>query len=98
MPEEGFVWAWSDKCDDRCSGDTNQVCGGSNAMSIWTTPPDYMNGFCVYDTRARVLQGQVMMNYEDMTHQMCRDYCEGKDSDVKAAYYSLFICGSQIHQ
>ena len=31
-PEDGFEWAWSSKCDDRCSGDSNQVCGGSSAL------------------------------------------------------------------
>ena len=39
-PEEGFEWAWSDKCDDRCAGDSNQICGGSEAISVWNTPPE----------------------------------------------------------
>ena len=82
MPEEGFEWAWPDKCADRCSGNINQVCGGSNALSIWTTPPDYLNGFCVYDTRERVLQGRLSANDPDMTHDICRDFCKGKDSDL----------------
>ena len=26
MPTGKFEWAWSDKCDDRCAGNSNQVC------------------------------------------------------------------------
>ena len=25
MPAGGFEWAWPDKCDDRCAGNSNQV-------------------------------------------------------------------------
>ena len=35
-PKQGFEWAWSDKCDDKCAGDSNQICGGSLAMSVYT--------------------------------------------------------------
>ena len=35
-PKRGFEWAWSDKCDERCAGDSNQICGGSLALSIYT--------------------------------------------------------------
>lgn len=31
-PDQGFEWAWPDKCDDSCSGDSHQICGGSGAM------------------------------------------------------------------
>ena len=31
-PEQGFEWAWPDKCDDSCSGDDHQICVGSGAM------------------------------------------------------------------
>ena len=31
-PDQGFEWAWPDKCDDPCSGDSHQICGGSGAM------------------------------------------------------------------
>ena len=33
-PEDGFEWVWPSKCNDRCSGDSNQNCGGSNALRI----------------------------------------------------------------
>ena len=35
-PEVGFQWAWLDKCDDNCAGDSKQKCGGSNAMSLYS--------------------------------------------------------------
>ena len=35
-PHQGFEWAWSDKCNDRCAGNSNQICGGSHAMSVYT--------------------------------------------------------------
>ena len=31
-PEGGFEWAWPDKCDDTCSGNDHQICGGKGAM------------------------------------------------------------------
>ena len=37
-PRENFKWAWFDKCDDKCAGNSDQICGGSNAMSIYSTP------------------------------------------------------------
>ena len=36
-PEEGFEWAWSDKCDDRCAGDSNLICGGSGVCLEYYT-------------------------------------------------------------
>ena len=42
-PEEGFEWAWPDKCDYRCAGDSSRICGGLEAMSIWNTPPNELN-------------------------------------------------------
>ena len=83
MPANGFDWAWSDKCDDRCSGDSNQICGGSNALSLWTTLPDYLDGFCVYDFPydKRVLNSTAFIGMENLTPQICRDFCEGSELD-----------------
>jgi len=36
-PAQGFQWAWFGKCNDKCAGNSNQVCGGSQAMSVYTT-------------------------------------------------------------
>ena len=36
VPVNGFKWAWSDKCREACAGNSFQVCGGSNAMSVYT--------------------------------------------------------------
>ena len=35
-PDQGFEWAWLDKCDNNCAGDSRQVCGGSSAMSVYS--------------------------------------------------------------
>ena len=36
-PNHGFEWAWLDKCDTKCAGDSNQICGGTGAMSVYST-------------------------------------------------------------
>ena len=40
-PTQGFQWAWFDKCNNKCAGNSNQVCGGSQAMSVYTTRGDH---------------------------------------------------------
>ena len=40
-PAQGFQWAWFGKCNDKCAGNSNQVCGGSQAMSVYTTRGDH---------------------------------------------------------
>ena len=35
-PLHGFQWAWLDKCDDECTGNSDQICGGSDAMTVYT--------------------------------------------------------------
>ena len=37
QPTHGFDWAWLNKCDAKCAGDSNQICGGSGAMSVYST-------------------------------------------------------------
>lgn len=77
-PDNGFEWAWSDKCDDRCSGDPNQNCGGSNAMSVWTTPPEFLDGLCVndYPQHRRVLNEFSVTGLKDLTIRYCQSICE----------------------
>ena len=82
MPEEGFEWTWSDKCDDRCAGNSNQICGGSEAMSIWKTPPKELFAYCVndYPENRRVLSDLSITGLKDMTIEKCSNFCKGKDS------------------
>ena len=35
-PVQGFEWTWLNKCNERCAGNSNQICGGSHAMSVYT--------------------------------------------------------------
>ena len=83
-PENGFEWAWSSKCDDRCAGDSNQVCGGSNAMSLWTTPPKNPSGLCIndYPENQRVLNDFSITGLQNMTIEYCCSICEGKSAHV----------------
>ena len=78
-PHGVFEWAWPDKCDDRCSGDSNQICGGSNAMSVYTTPNIDPNGLCIYDypENRRVLKGYSVTGDKNMTVEYCQDMCSG---------------------
>lgn len=84
-PEEGFEWAWSDKCDDRCAGDSNQNCGGSDAMSLWNTPPKEFIGFCVndYPQNRRVLNDFSITGLLDLTIESCGEICKGKNFSTK---------------
>ena len=80
-PENGFEWAWSDKCSDRCAGNSDQICGGSNAMSIWTTPQKYLSGLCVndYPQNRRVLNEFSITGLKNLTVQNCESICQGLD-------------------
>ena len=65
-------------CDDRCSGDSHQNCGGTNAISIWKTPPKYLHGECFYDfpSPRRVFEnGYSIDGLEDLTIGKCIEIC-----------------------
>ena len=81
-PVEGFEWAWPGKCDDRCSGNSNQICGGSNAMSVWTTPLNYLEGLCINDfpQNRRVLDEFSVTGLTNLTVAYCGSICQGKNS------------------
>ena len=84
MPESDFEWAWSEMCNDPCSGDSTQTCGGSNAFSLWTTLPENLDGFCVKDfsNGERVLGDKSLIGWETMenvTLESCRDFCKGSE-------------------
>ena len=80
-PDEGFEWAWPNKCNYICAGDSNQICGGSDAMSLWNTPPTIFNGYCVYDfpSDRRVLDDFSITGLSNLTVESCAIICEGRD-------------------
>ena len=84
-PDSGFIWSWPNKCNEKCAGDSSQNCGGSNAISIWSTPPAYITGQCFYDfpSPMRVFEyGYSIDGLEDLTPEKCIDICrsdEGTD-------------------
>ena len=84
-PDSGFFWSWPNNCNKKCAGDPHQNCGGSNAISIWNTPPAYLTGQCFYDfpSPRRVFEvGYSIDGLEDLTPEKCIDICrsdEGMD-------------------
>ena len=84
-PDLGFIWSWPNKCNEKCAGDSYQNCGGSNAISIWSTPPAYLTGQCFYDfpSPQRVFEhGYSIDGLEDLTPEKCIEICrsdEGTD-------------------
>ena len=78
-PINGFNWAWFDKCNDRCAGNTNQKCGGSNAMSLYTTPDVYLDGLCIYDypSPRRVLDEMSITGQKNLSITECKNICKG---------------------
>ena len=78
-PADGFEYAWSDKCNLHCSGDSSQICGGSDAMNIWSSPPIGSNGFCAQDfpNNRRVLPDRSITGDRNMTAINCKNFCKG---------------------
>ena len=60
----------------------NEVALESNALDLWMTPSEILDGFCVYNFpgKRRVLDGDAITSQTNMTVQNCRDFCEGKNS------------------
>ena len=83
-PELGFEWTWSSKCNEICSGDSSQICGGSSAMSVWKTPPKDLNGICIYDfpSRQRVFDDFSLTGLQNLTKANCEKICAGKKSNI----------------
>ena len=76
MPSNGFELAWPGKCDERCAGDSSQMCGGSMAMNLYNTPGQKLDGLCVYEhPDKRVFEGPSITGQSDMTIEKCRHYC-----------------------
>ena len=77
-PENGFEWAWPEKCDENCAGNSNQICGGSSALSLWTTPEQEFDGLCVYDNPSNpVLSEYSITGISDLTIRKCKEICAG---------------------
>ena len=78
-PINGFNWAWFDKCNDRCAGNSNQICGGSNAMSLYTTPGVNLHGLCIHDypSSRRVLDEMSITGQKNLSITECLNICKG---------------------
>ena len=75
-PSNGFEWAWPEKCNDRCAGDSTQWCGGSMAMNVYRTPIQDPNGLCVYDNPIKkVLADVSFTGQNDMSILKCKYLC-----------------------
>ena len=77
-PTKPFEWAWPDKCSYRCAGNSNQICGGSTAMSLYSNSMK-IDGTCIYDFPLpyRVLSGYSSTGHKNMTKENCKEICEG---------------------
>ena len=63
-PTSAFQWAWFGKCNDKCAGNSNQVCGGSHAMSVYTTRGDHKaNSNILIDLSLNFRLNQVFCGY-----------------------------------
>ena len=63
-PKLGFEWAWIDKCNIKCAGNSFQICGGFNAISIYSTPPVVLDGLCIHDNPFNPALGWVENNHK----------------------------------
>ena len=79
QPQHGFGWTWPSKCDQKCSGDENQNCGGSDAMSVWAVPSTKLHGLCIYDfpDPDQVLNDKWEGGIENLTTEYCQTKCSG---------------------
>ena len=77
-PLQGFKWTWFDRCNERCAGNVDQVCGGTNAMSVYTTMTN-LDGFCIYNFPSphQILEDYSITGHRNMTIEKCRDICQG---------------------
>ena len=78
-PADNFKWAWYGKCNDRCAGNSNQICGGSNAMSLYSTTKFDLDGLCVvnYPQPRQIFDGLSLIGQKDLSVEFCRTTCQG---------------------
>ena len=62
-PKTEFEWAWKDKCNESCAGDRFQICGGSNALSLYSTPPSILIGLCILNNPSKHVLGKIETYY-----------------------------------
>lgn len=78
-PIDGFQWAWQDKCRMKCRGSATEICGGWDAISIWTTPHQYLDGLCVYDfPKQRRVLDEYHISHINLSTDRCREICSGR--------------------
>ena len=79
-PVNGFEFAWLGKCSHRCAGNSNQICGGSYAMSVYSTPQFHLDGLCIFDypSPRGVLGGLSITDKKNTTFYQCKDICKGQ--------------------
>ena len=77
---ESVAWAWQEACKDKCAGDSNQICGGSNAISLWKVPPERLEGICVHSspTNSKILNELRFNGIQSLTVEKCQQICKGK--------------------
>ena len=79
--QSSLQWAWSRKCDDRCAGDANQICGGSYALSLWSVPSKSLDGICVFNSPTNgILDDYQEKGHQNLTVEKCQSICQGKNS------------------
>ena len=77
-PEQGFKWTWTDQCYQICGGNSYQKCGGTNAMSLYSTPIN-LNGLCIHDDPSnRILSDFSVTGQTNLTIQHCKTICKGE--------------------
>lgn len=87
-----FVWAWPNKCNDRCAGNSYQICGGSSSLSVYSTPRTNFDGLCIYNypSPRQILNDKRIAGYNNMTIDYCRTICEGIGYfDLIELYFNL---------
>ena len=73
-----LIWAWPEKCDDRCAGNFDQVCGGSGALSLWNVPRKSLDGICVYNSpKNEILAEYQEKGHTNLTVEKCQSICQG---------------------
>ena len=89
--KSNFKWAWPDLCDSRCSGDSAQICGGTNAINIYTTPTA-TEGLCAYDNpgHRRVLKDYFITGDNNMTIEKCGLACTGYVPKFVRGFKAIF--------
>ena len=78
-PVNGFELAWPNKCSDKCAGNFNQVCGGSFAITVYSTPRINLDGLCIFDypSPLGVLDRLSISDPKKTTANQCKNFCKG---------------------